>query len=36
MYKKLDRRNFSLVRKEAFINPLQFLESVYLYSITHK
>ena len=36
MYKKLNRRNFSLVRPEAFINPLQFLESVYLYSITHK
>lgn len=36
MYKKLNRRNFSLVRPEAFINPLQFLESIYLYTITHK
>ena len=36
MYKKLNRRNFSLVRREAFINPLQFLESIYLYTITNK
>ena len=36
MYKKINKRNFSLVRPEAFINPLEFLESIYLYTITHK